>query len=474
MDDIQYFRVQRELAIRNAQDNFWSFCQILHDYKNSYEHLILLCDTLQKFFENKLLDENNKPYRKLMINMPPRFFKTRTMILFCSWILGKNKDLTIISTSYSDDLATEFSRFTRDEIQREKNLSYDIVYSDIFPDTKIKQGDASASKWSLEGRHFTYLGAGFGASITGKGAKIAIIDDQIKNYEEANNEMLLDKKWEWYVGTFKSRFEEGVKEIIVMTRWTNKDICGRILEDEIESKQWFVLKMEAKMEDKMLCPEMLSEESYNEKKRLMPDDVFQANYHQVTIEKKGLLYQQFKEYIDLPLTFSGRYCFVDPADQGDDSFVGICGIQRIRDFYITDILHTKEAQEVTQKLLGDMIIRNNIYQIWIESNFGRAFSILLDKYLREKKYFKYQIFPFHQESNKMSRILTNAANVENQIYYPQLWNIRFPEFHREIKSFMRSKKNKHDDAADCLTMIVEHINKVYGINPNLKASDLGL
>ena len=93
------------------------------------------------------------------------------------------------------------------------------------------------------------------ASITGKGCKIAIVDDAIKNYEEAVNEDQLQKKFDWYKNTFLSRMEENAKQIICMTRWSEKDICGILLSDPEEASQWYLIIKEAydKNTDKMLC-----------------------------------------------------------------------------------------------------------------------------------------------------------------------------------------------------------------------------
>lgn len=480
-DLITVYKLKREKLIRSCQEDFWIFCKTLHKYKEDWYHLKLFANTLQDFFENKLLDESGNICRKLMVNMPPRHYKTRTMILFSAWVFGRDSEQAIISTSYSDDLATEFSRYTRDEISRTKIDDLDIVYSDIFPNTKLKHGDASLKKWSLEGRHFSYLGAGFGASITGKGCSLAIIDDQVKSYEDANNEASLDKKWEWYLGTFKSRMEEGSKQIIIMTRWTDKDICGRLLNDPVESPKWKVIKMEAFKDEKMLCPEMLSYESYKELQRTLPDDVFMANYHQEPIEKKGLLYQKYQEYDRLPekdgkQLQDRRICYVDTADEGNDYLVSVCGVEYQKMCFVTDIVCSKEPQEKTEDMVVNMIISNSIQDIIIESNNGgRAFARNVERKLKEKKYYSGIVKWFHQSTNKLSRILSNASNVENRIFYPVGWNYRFVEYHKFIKSFMRSKANVHDDCPDTITGIVEMMdNKHILSSSGVSASMLGL
>ena len=97
----------------------------------------------------------------------------------------------------------------------------------MFPASRIKQGDASTQLWSLEGQFFNYLATGSGGTITGVGCRIGIIDDPIKNDKEAFNDRVLDEQWAWYCDTFLSRIEEGGLQIVNMTRWSTRDLCGR-------------------------------------------------------------------------------------------------------------------------------------------------------------------------------------------------------------------------------------------------------
>jgi hypothetical protein len=108
------------------------------------------------------------------------------------------------------------------------------VYSDIFPNTKIKYGEASAKLWALEGQEEkSYLATSPTGTSTGLGADIVIIDDLIKNAEEAYNELTLEKHWSWFTNTILSRLEgNDWKVIIVMTRWSENDLAGRLLQSE--------------------------------------------------------------------------------------------------------------------------------------------------------------------------------------------------------------------------------------------------
>lgn len=198
-------------------------------YRDDRAYLKELRTRLQTFCES-----GNKV---LVINMPPRHGKSRTAVLLSQWLLfGRDpsekseKSEKIMTGSYNETLSTSFARSVRDGISEERFSPDKIVYNDIFPDTRIKYGDAVANKWSLEGQYASYLATSPGGKATGFGARKLIIDDLIKNSEEAFNEASLEKQWSWFTDTMLSRTETGYQLIIIMTRWANRDLAGRALE----------------------------------------------------------------------------------------------------------------------------------------------------------------------------------------------------------------------------------------------------
>lgn len=467
---VRELELRRQLLILECRESFWQFCKVVDPilYQDHRTYLKTLCDSLQGLYEGNLINPNtNVPYKKMMINMPPRHGKSRTLVLMCQWLLGKRNENRIICCSYNDDTASEFSRFTRDGITNEaKKSPADVIYSDIFPDTKIQAGNASYQKWSLEGQFFNYLGAGIGGSITGRGCNVAIIDDPLKNADEAFNANRLDKIWQWYGGTFLSRKEEGAIEIINMTRWAKGDLCGRILEG-VEADQWYVLKLEAydKQNDNMLCPDLLSYESYLSLQRTMDKTIFRANYHQQTIDLQGILYSNLKTYADIPKDDKGNSIFeqiinyTDTADTGNDWLCSICAGVYQGQAYIIDVLFTKDAMEKTEPTTAKMLHDNNVDVAYIESNNGgRGFSRNVQRILWEKFHIKKPIIKwFFQSHNKISRILSNATYVMEYVYFPKNWDTRFPDFYDAITTYQREGKNKHDDASDAISGIVETI-----------------
>lgn len=149
--------------------------------------------------------------------------------------------------------------------KRKKQDKDNIIYSDIFPNVKIKQGDGAMNLWSLEGGYNNYLATSPSGTATGFGASLLIIDDLIKNAEEAYNETVKEKHWEWFTNTMFSRLEEKGKIIIIMTRWASGDLAGRAIEYFSDNNiSHRVIMMKAVCDDgSMLCDEILSRYSYD-------------------------------------------------------------------------------------------------------------------------------------------------------------------------------------------------------------------
>jgi len=453
----------RNTAISAARKNFWKFCKITSPefYKEDRKYLKKLCDTLQMLYEGKL-KVNDEVTNKLIINMPPQTGKTRTLTNFCMWCLGKSKKNRIVTVSYNDNTASDFSKYTRDGIIEESDDIEKISYSEIFEGIKLKKGTSSAFKWALEGEHFNYLGTGIGGSITSKSGNIRIIDDPIKNLEEAVNENKLEKIWEYYRGTFLSRQSGEHIDIINHTRWSETDLCGRVLEKQ--KGKWYVLKFEAYDEEKdeMLCSELLSKKDYLELKSIMMPDIFYANYHQQIVSTTKSLFKIFKTYKTVKgIHFERIVSYTDTADEGNDYHCMI--IAGLKDFrlYILHIYYSQESMEKTEGICAALLDDYNTTTAWIESNNGgRGYArairrILLNDYKTSNPV----VYWFHQSENKEARIITNSNYVQEYVYYPEDWEYRYPDYAKHIKKYIRGGKNQKDDGADCVTGLCEKTMK---------------
>lgn len=448
--------IRQQARFELARRDFFYYCQLMANdfYKSSRKYLLELCNDLQNFLSD---DEHNV----LVINEPPRHGKSRTAGMFVQWLLGNDNDKKIMTGSYNETLSTVFSKNVRNAIQETKADEDVVVFNDIFPDTHIKYGDAAMNLWSLEGGYNNYLATSPTGTATGFGADIIIIDDLIKNAEEANNATVLEKHWEWFTNTMLSRLEEGGKIIIIMTRWHSQDLAGKALVELPKSGykvKHISMKAYDEATDTMLCEEVLSKQAYLQKTKTMGADIASANYQQEPIDIKGRLYSGFKTYVDKP-TFKRISAYTDTADTGKDYLASyIYGETMDKEAYILDVVFTKEPMEVTEPLLARKLIENEVNLCWIESNNGgRGFARNVERLMRDNGSNYTTVKWFYQSKNKQARILTNATWLMEHIYFPDGWRNRWPELHQNLMAYQREGKNAHDDAQDALTGIAEKI-----------------
>lgn len=449
--------IKQRAKIELARREFFFYCNLKAPdfYKPNRKFLVALCDELQAFYEQ---DE----YDVLIINEPPRHGKSRTAGCFVEWILGEHPEEKIMTGSYNETLSTVFSKNVRNTIQEEKADKTKVVYTDIFPDRKIKKGDGSMNLWSLEGGYNNYLATSPTGTATGFGASILIIDDLIKNAEEAYNESVKEKHWDWFTNTMLSRLEEGGKIIIIMTRWASDDLAGRALEElkELDFKTKHITMKAMQDDGTMLCDEILSKKSYELKTKAMGEDIASANYQQEPIDLKGALYK-LKTY-DKPPKFKYIYNYTDTADKGEDFLCSIdYGVSFDNEAYLIDVLYTKEDMEITEKAQAKMMVKDKVNKSRIESNNGGGVYARNVERIMNKDFGTNHtvVETFHQSANKQARILSNSSWVNQHIYVPDTWRNKWPEFARDVAKYQREGKNKHDDCADCLTGIAETLSK---------------
>lgn len=449
---------KKELARRE----FFFYCNLKAPdfYKEDRQYLVDLCSEFQDFIQSD--DE------VMIVNVPPRHGKSRTAGLLVEWVLGNDQTQKIMTGSYNETLSTMFSKNVRNDIQEEKADENRIVFSDIFPGVSIKHGDGAMNLWSLEGGYNNYLATSPTGTATGFGATLLIIDDLIKNAEEANNELIKEKHWTWFTDTMLSRLEEGGKIIIIMTRWASDDLAGRALEHFREAGAKIRhISMKALQDDgTMLCPEILSRKSYEAKIKAMGADIASANYQQEPIDLKGRLYTSFKTYSGELPQFKEIRNYTDTADTGEDYLCSInYGVTFANEAYVLDILYTKEPMEVTEPALARMLLAGAVNLARIESNNGgRGFARNVRRILEELGSNYTTIKWFTQTQNKQARIYSNSSWVMQHIYYPEGWKNRWPEYHNAMIKYQREGQNKHDDAPDATTGIAENCAKKGGIS----------
>lgn len=449
--------LQQQLKIELSRREFWQYCKLTSPdfYSNDRGFLHDLADKLQWFVEDA-------EQQIMVVNMPPRHGKSRTATKFVQWLFGKyGIDKKVMTGSYNETLSGTFAKAVRDVIA-EKPTEGILTYGDIFPGTKIKYGEAAAQKWSLEGsQQANYLATSPTGTATGFGCNIMIIDDLIKNSEEAYNESVLQKQIDWFNNTMLSRTENDFKIIIIMTRWSTKDLAGYVLANYDNVVH---INYKAVQDDgAMLCEAILSYKDYKIKTKNMNKDIVLANYQQEPIDVKGRLYSHIKTYTDIPRDSKGNNLFkyilnyTDTADTGGDYLCSICYGMYESTYYILDVLYTKEPMEVTEPATAQMLTNNNVGNALIESNNGgRGFSRNVIRELKSLGNTHTKIQWFFQSKNKTSRILSNSTGVMQNVLFPVNWEDRWPYFAEAIRKYQKEGKNAHDDAPDALTGVYEN------------------
>jgi predicted phage terminase large subunit-like protein len=214
----QHFAAQAEMASRVlARRRLLPFVERMNDrYDAGWVHEDI-CRRLEKFSED--VAKGLSP--RLMLLMPPRHGKSELASKnFPAWHLGRHPEHEFIACSYNLSLAMGFSR-------KVKQIMDDAAYKGVF-EVKLDPNNQSTEEWGIAGERGGYVAAGIGGPITGKGAHVLVIDDPVKNAEEADSADGREKTWEWYLSTAYTRLAPGGGVLIIQTWWHDDDLAGRV------------------------------------------------------------------------------------------------------------------------------------------------------------------------------------------------------------------------------------------------------
>jgi predicted phage terminase large subunit-like protein len=425
--------------------------------------------------------------RRMMVTMPPQHGKSHgASVLLPAYVLGLDPDRRVAIASYSSSLANRFNR-------RVQRLIESREYGSMFPATTIKRGGATKSSdtgsYIRTADHVEIIGAegelfsvGREGALTGNRVDTFILDDLYKDAMEANSPVVRDNCWEWYTSVVRTRMHNDSTELIVNTRWHEEDLIGMIsAHEEVRSLTrwseldtwppdvWLHLNLEAL---KTSPPSEIDPRDRGEalwearqsrrlllRKRALDPVQFDCMYQGAPSTAEGLLYGEgFATYEELTRNVGRQENYTDTADMGDDYLcsvnyaIGSDGL-----IYVTDVVYSPEPMEVTEGLVASMLDRGGTTVARIESNNGgRGFALAVEKLLERRVTIDW----FHQAENKEARILSNSATVMRRIRMPADWARRWPEFYHNLSTYRRLfRANRHHDAADVLTGIIERAGR---------------
>ena len=262
------------LARRKARasiKDFWAYCQ--KDFVDG-KHIKIITDALQKVSDGKC--------KRLIISCCPRHGKSEAVINACLYHMSNNPKSKIVYTSYADGLALEQSR-------RMKLILDSDKYKNLYPEQTFKGTKSTEKLWTLPNGSQGFF-TGIGGSLTGRGMDIGIIDDYIKDRQEATSEVTLSRIEDWYKSTFYTRREPNSAVIIIATRWSPDDLIGSLLKNEQE--KWEVIELPAINEDKeALWPERFPIEDLNDIKESIGTYEWEALYQCQPTVRSGNLFK---------------------------------------------------------------------------------------------------------------------------------------------------------------------------------------
>jgi len=237
-----------------------------------------------KIYAEKLNRIANGELKRLIVNMPPRHTKSEfASHLFPAFFMGRHPNSKLIQTTHTGELAIRFGR-------KAKNLIESDEYASVFPDVTLAADSKAAGRWESNHKG-EYFAAGVGGAITGRGADLLIIDDP-HSEQDALSPAVLDGHYEWYTSGPRQRLQPGGAIVLVMTRWSIKDLTGRLLQAQSKDEaadQWEIVEFPAVLNNKPMWGNFWTMEGLNGVKASIPVSKWNAQWMQNPVAEEGAL-----------------------------------------------------------------------------------------------------------------------------------------------------------------------------------------
>jgi len=380
--------------------------------------------------------------RRLMISMPPRHGKS----MFCSqylpsWYLGTLPDHRVILSSYEASFAATWGRKSRNLLEEHGHLL----------GVKVAESPSAADQWDIAGHTGGMMTAGVGGAITGKGAHLAIVDDPIKNAEEASSQLIRDKIWEWWQSTLYTRLEPEGVVVVVMTRWHEDDLCGRLMNDILQGgERWRMLRLPAiGANGKALWPERFSIERLQQIKRAVGDYHWEALYQQNPTPREGSFFKvgnlKFIDASEVPRDIMEvrGWDFAATANAGDYTAGPKLGLDLYGRVYVTDLVRGQWAtDERNRRLVLTAGLDGTDVRIRIPEDPGAAGKDAALSQLRLLVGYNARCVRVSGSKESRADPFSAQVNAGNVFVVRADWNRDFVE---ELRQFPRGK---HDDIVD--------------------------
>lgn len=431
-------------------------------------HLALLNRKLMQVAAGKL--------KRLMIFMPPRHGKSEfASHYFPAWYLGVFPHNRVMLASHEATFAATWGRKVREAIA-------EAAQRNLF-DVRMAQGNSAVAGWGLEqygrGRWRATAGgmhtAGAGGALTGRGFNLGIIDDPVKNAEEAMSATYRDKLWDWYNSTFATRAEPDAAQLVILTRWHEDDLAGRIIANADPDNPWEVLSLPALAEEndplgrepgQALWPQRYDEAALAIKRRENGEHWFAAMYQQRPAAREGGFFKRawFGTVPAAPVTVKKRVRFWDKAatEGGGDWTVG-CLMSVTADgiFTIEHVVRVQASSGAVEKIIRDTAAADGVaVEVCMEQEPGSSGKEVIAYYAKALVGYRFRGIPATGSKQVRADPLASQAEAGNVRLVEAGWNTAFID---ELCAFDRAE---HDDQVDAASgafgQLAQRQQKSYG------------
>lgn len=458
LNQIDLNQIKAEKARRRLID-FTTYTK--PDYEVNWHHE-RLCDALDKMVSGDI--------KRLMVFMPPRNGKSELgSRRFPAYLLGKDPNAQIISASYSADLASRMNRDVQRIIDSEE-------YHDVFPETTLNGSNVrtvakgsylrNSDTFEIVGNEGVYKSAGVNGAFTGMGLTFGIIDDPFKNRKEAESKTIRNGVWDWYTSTFYTRLEKDARILIILTRWHEDDLAGRLLKqakEDPEAEQWTVINYPAIAEEPIddsdpreigdpLWPNKYDKQDLNRIKKAIGTYEWSALYQQKPSPSAGNIlnrgwwqfYKQAPERFD-EIIQSWDCAFKDNDDS--DYVVGQVWGRKGADKYLLDQVRDRMDLPATITAVRSL-----------SAKWPRARAKLIEDkangpaVIQMLKHEISGLIPVNPQGGKIARAYAASPDVEaGNVYLPD--SSIAPWVHDFLEEAAAFPNGSNDDAVDCFSQM---------------------
>lgn len=435
--------MQPDDVLSAARQRLLAYCSLINESYQIPRHLVTVARALEAIERGE--------QKRLIITIPPRHGKSMLCSqYFPAWYLGRNPDKYLITATYGQELSDDFGRKIKDQMR-------DPFFKLLFPECELRQDTQAASRM-VTGAGGTYFGVGVGGPITGRGAHVLLIDDPVKNREEADSETIRRKIFEWYRSVAYTRLMPGGSVIVIMTRWHEEDLVGMVLKEHAH-ENWVKIDLKAIADDgKALWPEAYTAQDLLKIRETLGEYEFSCLYQQDPMPAEGILFKAEWLPPGVADEYAAKYMSIDPAiskkDTADETAMSCWGIG-YGDPAIYHEIETPHGKWNFEEQINIAVALHQKHKFNLIGVEDVAYQAVLGQELARRGL---PVISVKADKDKVRR----ATSISH--YFSQgRCRINTPELRRQLLSFRgQDEKNDLADAAiHCLRLMRDHSSEKF-------------